>query len=674
MGLDTRAMEAEPPGVATIERELGVPIDGGSVTTSIEVDRLGGIEHAELTLTPGVTVLSGENATNRTSLLRAINGVLGGTMASLRSDADQGTVRLAVRNGSDAIAFHRSLERVAPAGTTPDDARRSGEPMADDPTVVDTFVSVLEANEARRAVDRGGDGLREVLLGPLDTEEIERHIADTRRRRDEVDERIGEIDEQLQEEKALRERRQAVRTRLEEVEREIAAVKDRVAELEKTEAATPEAQRLVDELDRRRDHLRQLDEDVELKRSEGNALGVEADAIAERRNELEANHGLDGNDEGRTIDARIDDLRQRRRALDDRRDAAETIVEELVQLISVTERLLEDPAFSSVRTVDGPPDSEIRCWTCGAGTNTVAVTDRLEELRDQLGDHRSRLRDLEEEYEQIEDELSALETIRDTYRDHTERLERIRSERAVLEDEVAALISEREAAEEAVAELEEQLEAVSEDRESTLVETKSRLTDLRHERGRLEAQSHTVTEELEELARLADTREELVEQRSTIREELDALRNRISTIETRAIDRFNDTMETVVDRLNYRNIGRVWLERREPDTGARFDLHIAREEDGTTWSDTVAHLSESERTVVGIVVAVTGYMVHEVGDDVPFLLLDSVEAIDADRLVALAELLLEHATFLLVALLPEDAAAFAETHEIMTPEQWRENV
>ena len=87
---------------------------------------------------------------------------------------------------------------------------------------------------------------------------------------------------------------------------------------------------------------------------------------------------------------------------------------------------------------------------------------------------------------------------------------------------------------------------------------------------------------------------------------------------------------------------------RPPEDGAT--------DDGAVYEDTVEHLSESERAVVGLVVALAGYLVHDVHETVPIMLLDSLEAIDADRIAALVEHFTDFVPFLVVALLPEDAA------------------
>lgn len=89
-------------------------------------------------------------------------------------------------------------------------------------------------------------------------------------------------------------------------------------------------------------------------------------------------------------------------------------------------------------------------------------------------------------------------------------------------------------------------------------------------------------------------------------------------------------------------------------------------DNGTTYEDTVDHLSESEREVTGLVFAIAGYLVHEVYEEVPYLMLDSLEAIDADRITELIEYIEEYNKYLVVALLPEDAAALSAEYERIT--------
>jgi len=125
-------------------------------------------------------------------------------------------------------------------------------------------------------------------------------------------------------------------------------------------------------------------------------------------------------------------------------------------------------------------------------------------------------------------------------------------------------------------------------------------------------------------------------------------------------------METMLELLAYENVERVWIERKVDDDGttSTFDLHVVRATDeDVVYEDTIDHLSESEREVIGFVVALAGYLVHDVHETVPVMLLDSLEAIDSDRIGALVEYFAEFVPFLVVALLPEDAAALSGEHD-----------
>jgi hypothetical protein len=132
-------------------------------------------------------------------------------------------------------------------------------------------------------------------------------------------------------------------------------------------------------------------------------------------------------------------------------------------------------------------------------------------------------------------------------------------------------------------------------------------------------------------------------------------------------------MAELLDRLGYTNIDRIWIERLEQGVtdGGRtsaeslFDMHVVRSEGGAVHEDSIDNLSESEREVTGLVFALAGYLVHELHETVPFMLLDSIEAIDSDRIATLLEYFEEYSDFLVVSLLPEDAAVDID-HERVT--------
>ena len=70
--------------------------------------------------------------------------------------------------------------------------------------------------------------------------------------------------------------------------------------------------------------------------------------------------------------------------------------------------------------------------------------------------------------------------------------------------------------------------------------------------------------------------------------------------------------------------------------------------------------------MTGLVFALAGYLVHELHETLPFIVLDFLEALDSNRIAALVEYFSDYAEYLIVALLPEDAAGLNESHQRIT--------
>jgi seryl-tRNA synthetase len=194
---------------------------------------------------------------------------------------------------------------------------------------------------------------------------------------------------------------------------------------------------------------------------------------------------------------------------------------------------------------------------------------------------------------------------------------------------------------------------------------------LEYDLGTLESDLERVEENIATIEERLNEESELEAQREELNAEVEELRTKIERIEREAIEEFNEHMETILEVLEYTNLARIWLERTETEvregrrkrTKGVFDLHIVRQtESGATYEDRVENLSESEREVTGLIFALAGYLAHEVHETVPFMLLDSLEAIDSERIATLVEYLEEYSAYLVVALLPEDANVLNEEY------------
>ena len=149
----------------------------------VHIENVGGIIHSDVHLQPGVTVLSGRNATNRTSFLQALMAAMGSASVSLKGDSEEGLVSLELNENTYTRKLYRSSGGV----------QTDGNPYLSDPTVSDLFAFLLESNEARRAV-RQGDDLREIMMRPVDTEAIKAEIARLEKSKQDIDDKLEEID------------------------------------------------------------------------------------------------------------------------------------------------------------------------------------------------------------------------------------------------------------------------------------------------------------------------------------------------------------------------------------------------------------------------------------------------------------------------------------------------
>lgn len=626
-------------------------------TAEIEVSNVGGIDEGTVTLPPGVSVLTGRNATNRTSFLQALMAGLGSERSSLKGDADEGSVTLNIGDET----YTRTLKRRE--GTVV----FGGDPYLDDPELADLFSFLLENNEARRAVARDDD-LREIIMRPIDTDRIEAEIESCKRDREEIDAEIDRLDEIERELPALEEDRREKREELADARDELADARARLDDLDTgIEESRSRKRDLEDAFERVRDarsELEDLEFDLETERS---TLVEYENEREELRETLADADEIDANPD--RLAGRIDELRQRKRSLDD-------TVNELSSVISFNQEMLDGDGLDVVET-DDPTSAlmaggETVCWTCGSEVETdqVAETiDQLQTLRSEKLDERSRVQD---EIDDLADERSSIQRKKRRRQETESRLSEVNSEIEATEARIDELEERIETQRETIAELEENAERIDVDGHDEALDLHREINGIELRVERLVSDIDDLDDEIDERKAAIDERDELREQREALTETLADLRTRVDRIEEDAVSAFNEHMETVLGILRYDNLDRIWIERRETEvregrrkvSRTRFDLHVVRStDDGTAYEDTIDHLSESEREVTGLVFALAGYLVHDVYEEVPFVLLDSLEAIDGDRIADVVEYFGEHADYLVTALLPDDAAGLPDDYE-----------
>jgi uncharacterized coiled-coil DUF342 family protein len=653
------------------------PTDPGVVDSdaTVHVENLGGIEKLQFEMTSGISLLAGENATNRTSLLRSLAAALGGqeSAASLKTDAEDGSVALTI----DDTQYTRTYAETATGYTL------GGDPYCDQPELVDTFVTLFADNPARRAVAQGED-LRELLMRPVDTEEIHQEIQHKQEKKSSLESEVERIQKRERELPALEEDRQRLLGDLKELEAELEEVQTQANELEPTEDESQEVAELRETLEERRDDLRGLEDQLDTVARKIEFRQRERDELRSEREEIEAEVGEFTDIDH--LDAEIDRLSTEITRLESQRRNLRTATEDLQTVVEVNETISEGEldvpgleASENLTAALDPSSQQVECWTCGTKVERDRITERIDTLRGLIHDQREEVTALDQRLEELRGERSSYQSKRETYADLQSRRDEIADRIEMHEEQLATLETDRDELQDDIADLEaeiadveaelNQLETEDEDEPSEFVEIHQRLTELERERGRLESKLEETRDQIDEIESLREERETKERELGTLGDELEQLRGQIDRLETQLVETLNEMLEDLVEKLEYRNIARVWVERKtSTDHGGEstFELHIVREgEDGTVYEDTVDTLSESEREVIGLVVALAGYLVHDVDEQVPFLLVDSIEMIDARRLADLLQYITDRSDveFLLTALLVKDAEAVEETSQ-----------
>ena len=633
--------------------------------TNVYARNVGGIRETQISFGPGVTVFVGRNATNRTSFLRAVMAALGSEDVAMKGDADEAEVTLDLGEETYTRTFDRAEGGI----------ERSGDPYLNDSELADLFAFLLESNEARRAVATNAD-LRELIMRPVDTEEIQSEIERLRERRKSLEAELDTIDDRKGELRDLEARRETLRDEIEETNANLEATE---AELDDADADPEDRREEQSELEERLEALREKRAELDDVRYELETEQESLQALKRERREHESElEDLDDTDaDVSEIDSRLEELRELKSEL-------ETGVNELQSVIQFNEGMVDDDgsvdpvelAHDDDGTVtDKLVDDSVTCWTCGTAVNPEQIETTIDQLRERSQSKVGEVDQVEGEIDELQRKKRNLEQTRQ----ECERLERRIDELADEIDDTEAtvddlqnrrkeLTGEIETVEKAVDELESQ-------QYDEVLEHHRTANELEYELGRLEGELEEITEEIAEVEARIEEEPEVHEELENMEEELEHQRMRIEHIESDAVEQFNEHMESVLGLLGYENLDRIWIERVEHEVrkGRRkemertFELHVVRSTDsGAAYEDTVEHLSESEREVTGLVFALAGYMVHEVYETVPFMILDSLEAIDAERIATLVDYFSEYAQYVLVALLPEDAAAFDDGYERVT--------
>ncbi|UPM44892.1 archaea-specific SMC-related protein [Halocatena salina] len=623
---------------------------------TVTVQNIGGISESRVTLSPRVTLLVGENASNKSSFLRSLSAVLGGPTPPLKSDATSGRVdlemgtdeyyiELAKQNGTQVVAEEKRLTELE--------------------DLCELFVTLDETNPIRQAVVNDGD-LYDHLMRPIDTESIEYEIEQLKATKDDLSDQLSELDRKEDRLPGLETRATSLRQEIENVESTLRKKRSTIEELEGEQMVETDAGALK-ELKEKRSERETVRNRIRTQKAAIESLEKESDSIETELNDL------DLAELPNDADAIVDEIEQ----LHHQKQQLTTTINSLSPIVEMNSQLLDDddeiPAEmkSDDIVAELDPDSRtITCWTCGSSVEQSEIAEQvrvvqeiLEEKRDQRETITDHIQTLDEQRRQFEQQRQKHEQLQEQKRSteaeierRTEQLSELESRQQELKAEVETLLDEIEESGEQSDELGELYDEVS---------------DLEYERGQLENELTDIEAEIEGIETELSNRESIEAQRESVVTQLQDQRDRIETLERDFVTTFNEMMQQVLDRLDYEKVERIWTERitSESDSlsGTEFELHIVRStEKGTVFEDVIENLSKSEREVIGLVVALAGYLAHDVVDELPFIIVDAVEMLDAMRIHSLLEYFNQYTDYVIMAVLPEEGKELEDAYSTIS--------
>lgn len=598
----------------------------------LSVENVGGIESVEMTFDEGVALITGKNASNKSSLLSALLFALGADDVPVRTGADRAVVELSI--GETVVRREASRDGRG--------LSVSGEAFVDeeDTTLFMRFAGLLESNPLRTAVQTNTE-FEDLLKEPMDISALERQ-------------REQQLD-----------RKRTLQRRLDELS-------DIDSDIETTESTLEErrceATTLSAELDDLYDDLpKQADEPEELRQrrtervAERERLTSQIEDLEAAVDRIDANieEAVDDLSDAEAAKAEYDlgSLRQERSELRDELDDIDERIDILQQALTANREMLETDMRGLLEYEAGLSEDSLECWACGQQRPVSEFESAVERLTALIEQEKDKRREYEPQIASLEDEIAAAQ---EAHREVSRLEEKLQSMRANRESRISSLEEKREQAADVadeLAEIDAEIEAQRSERadehseaSQQIEETRVELETKRREIERLESKLDSLVEKQEERA---EKEAELAELTDNIRE----LTNRIENLESDLRNSFNDAMDELIGVLAFDDIERMWLD-------GDFELVIARDIDGSVQEDSIDNLAESERASIGLVLGLAGYLAYDVADIAPVLVLDSLGAFDAERTNLLVDYFGENTAYLVAAIHPEQVEEDGHDHQL----------
>jgi len=609
---------------------------------NLEIENIGGIRSGHASLSAGPNIIQASNFQGKSSLLAAIQTVMGttgqfGEDHPLTEGADEGHVTLETEDESYTVTLEQSV------GVNGNTISRSGDTYLvdeQDRVAARLFAFLGEDNPVRAAVrEKDQQRLTELLKKPLETENIDLRI-------DNLRSDIVDIEEELDQAEKAADKLPPAQEEVTQLEEELEELKERRDELEEKVDEDTEQRDLRNELtnkqselDRKQSQLERLENQIERRERQLEEKQEELD-------DLEVPEELD-------LDTDIGEKK-------DRVEELELKIDLLGDLYRSNKAVLDENELTLITDVDRSISGDtFSCFVCGEETTEEDVEERLQAIK-------QKQQSLQEEKASLDEEIDEIQQRKREIRSNRQKKDQLENEIKQLkldiqedEQEIEGLKDDIEALEEEVEELEAEYEEAEQEEE----EFSSELKTVQQKIGTTENKLSRAKDKLERLEDEASDRDEIEEELEAKKDELEELKQRREKKYDELVDQFDEAMDDIISTFAPGFDGAFLNKKKNPDDSVEFEINLARE--GRTTD--VENLSEGERELVGIVTALAGYRTFNVGERVPCILLDGIGQLAAEHIRHMIDYLEDNAEILVTTAYPEAGTFDGET---ISPDDW----
>lgn len=619
----------------------------------LQVKNIGNIEESSVTFLPGVNVLLGDSWLESHSVMEAVTATYGNQNVTLRRGATEGYAKLTLGSESCTHHFARSDGEVI----------SDGDPCLDGLNLDDMFAFLLESNKVRTSLVDSGD-----LNGVL--------------QRATVPESLWQEGKQLNQELDLAKRRVSGGSGRSEDLSDVAADADDIFSnvsgeyvvelaLERVEAggelqshATENEVRKFKELRKEYCRLDELESKIETAEETIEQLRADRQEVQSRIGDLECV----SESEIHRLDDELGSLRGRKSDLKSDLDLIQHIITCNEQILAGDGSLPDilEGVFSKLDHEPATNDTEA-CWACGCAiehTSTDRIHDAFEaEYDDRMDEYDAVVEELQETKREFERKRAdrekrlelreALSDVEDGIESRQVHLQRLRDERQSVRDRVSAIENE-------LTDIDRLVTAAMFDLPVGLGETASR------------EQFDRLEDVVTRVDRIATGDSPLARRESALRSDRERLRERLESAIDDHVSRFTRRMNELADVADNATVDGFDI---EWDHNGYDHLPLLRQFDFDMYATVdgngrdplpVGELDPAGRELAALLFVLAGYLVHDIREEIPVVLIDGFETAHPETVSAVVEHVTEDIPYIVVTPPQRSVGSFQNVADNLT--------